>query len=231
MPRKTKPPGNMESVCAALEQRYHSPRHHNKRDPFSELIFIISSLQTTETQYLAAYSRLRAALPKHDDFLSVSHARLASLINGAGLAQQKADCLIGCARMIRARFNRVTLSPLRGMSDEDCEAFLTSLPRIGLKTARCIMMYSLDRAVFPVDTHCWRIGLRLGWVRNTTSDSQPRKREMDRFQAKVPPEHRYSLHVNLVALGRDICRKQKPKCSLCPVRQTCRRIRAGTRWD
>ena len=48
------------------------------------------------------------------------------------------------------------------MSDEDAEAYLVSLPGVGIKTAKCVLMYSLRRAVLPVDTHVARVSRRLG---------------------------------------------------------------------
>ena len=43
------------------------------------------------------------------------------------------------AEVIR-RFGKPTLSPLRAMADNECEQALISLPGIGKKTARCVMM-------------------------------------------------------------------------------------------
>ena len=229
--RTTATPKNLAKVHAILEQKYHSPRHNNKCDPFNELIFIICSIQTTGKQSNLAYTQIRKAFPKHDDIYSASIEQLAEPFRYSGLGSQKAACLKQCAVLIYERFGKVTLSPLSNMSDPACESFLTSLPRVGLKVARCIMMYSLKREVFPVDTHCWRIGRRLGWVRNTTSDGQPRDREMNRFQKKIPPVFRYSLHVNLVAFGRDICMGQNPYCSECSLINQCRHIGVKARRE
>ena len=217
-------PKNLAKVHGILEQKYHSPRHNNKCDPFNELVFIICSIQTTGKQSNLAYTQIKKAFPKHDDIYSASIEQLAEPFRYSGLGYQKAACLKQCAVLINERFGKVTLSPLSRMSDQACELFLTSLPRVGLKIARCIMMYSLKREVFPVDTHCWRIGRRLGWVRNTTSDGQPRDREMNRFQEKILPVFRYPLHVNMVAFGRDICKGQYPDCNECPLVNLCMRI-------
>jgi endonuclease III len=145
-----KPPVTFQKVHDILEKKYQSPHHYIKHDPFSELIIIVCSIQTSEKQYLSAYSKIKSIYPNHNDLLSASRLKLASIIGKAGLGYQKADCLIQCVQKIKSRFGRVSLSPLKNSSDVDCESFLTSLPRVGLKSARCIMMYSLDRLVFPV---------------------------------------------------------------------------------
>jgi endonuclease III len=110
------------------------------------------------------------------------------------------------------------------MSDEEAEAFLLSLPGVGKKVARCVLMYSLGRQVFPVDTHCWRIAQRLGWVRPTQKDKHCAPRDMDRLQSKIPPELRHSLHVNMISLGREICAPTSPRCDECPISAWCPKI-------
>jgi len=125
-----------------------------------------------------------------------------------------------CAELKR-RFGEVTLAPLRRMADQECEALLTSLPGIGTKVARCVMMYSLGRKVFPVDTHCWRVCRRLGWVRSTSSDGVCSRGDMERLQQRIPAELRFSLHVNLISLGREFCVAKGPRCWVCPIADLC----------
>ncbi len=68
-----------------------------------------------------------------------------------GLQNQKASAAKGIIMHLIRKLGRPTLNPLKKMSDEECEKFLMSLPGVGKKVARCVMLYSLDRQVFPVD--------------------------------------------------------------------------------
>ncbi|MDO8464751.1 MAG: hypothetical protein Q7S46_05795 [Gallionella sp.] len=149
---------------------------------------------------------------------------IARPIVSGGLSNQKAKAIRDLLDIIVAKFGEPTLKPLRKMSDEEAEAFLLSLPGVGKKVARCVLMYSLGRQVFPVDTHCWRIARRLGWIRPTQKDKHCAPRDMDRLQSKIPPELRYSLHVNMISLGREICTPTAPRCDECPILIWCPRI-------
>jgi endonuclease-3 len=153
-----------------------------------------------------------------------SAAEIAEPLKTGGLYRHKSKRIQEiCARLIDT-FGRPTLAPLRDLTDERCESFLTSLPGVGLKVARCVMLYSFDREVFPVDTHCWRVCQRLGWVRQTKAGVCTRN-DMNRLQEKIPPCWRFSLHVNLISLGRDVCTVKNPKCQRCPITRFCRRGR------
>jgi endonuclease III len=215
---------NIRAVARLLRDRYRDPRHYNKTNPLHELLFILLSVQTSENSYRSAYRSIRRAFPKSEDILAASRIEIATAIRDAGLSSQRARAIIEIYRVLGRRFGYPTLAPLKRMSEQDAEEFLTSLPRVGTKVARCVLMYSLGKKVFPVDTHVWRISRRIGWIRATASDGSCRKYDMDRLQEMIPPKLRYSLHVNLVALGREVCLPAHPKCAVCPINKYCRRV-------
>jgi endonuclease-3 len=86
------------------------------------------------------------------------------------------------------------------------------------------MLFSLRKEVFPVDTHCWRISKRLGWLETKGKSEFCTSSEMDELQEMIPPELRFSLHVNLVSLGREFCSARLPKCSICPIERYCLKL-------
>jgi endonuclease III len=212
------------AVAALLSKKFGDWHHFNKKNPLNELLFIICSIQTDERKYRAAYNALRS---KYRTFSALQEARrsdIARLLGPAGLSRQKANVIRLLLANIKDQLGAVSLSRLRRMSDSACEEFLISLPGVGTKTARCVMLYSLGRQVFPVDTHCWRIARRLGWVRATRPDRSCSPNDMDRLQASIPKDLRYSLHVNMISLGRQFCLPTKPHCAHCPIASICRRV-------
>lgn len=217
-------PRHIEEIALALSSRYGDDRHGNRSNPFEEFLFILCSLQTNEDLYTSTFASLKRAYPRCDMLAKTSCRNIAAVLRIGGLANQKAGTIFKVARVLREKYGRVTLAPLHAKSTNDCEAFLTSLPGIGIKTARCILMYSLGRPVFPVDTHCWRICRRLGWVKATRPDGSCSPQDMDRLQERIPPPLRYGLHVNMISLGRDVCTTANPKCSACVIRHRCHRV-------
>lgn len=217
-------PSTVFDIAAALQNRYRDFNHHNLKNPLDELLFIICSTKTAEASYRSTYRSLKETFPTHYQIAEAPAEYIARPIASGGLSNQKARAIRDLLDIIVEKFGEPTLKPLRKMSDEEAETFLLSLPGVGKKVARCVMMYSLGRQVFPVDTHCWRIACRLGWVRPTQKDKRCAPRDMDRLQSKIPPELRYSLHVNMISLGREICTSSTPSCDECQISALCPKI-------
>ena len=210
-------PSSEKKIANLLRLQYSDFAHHNKRNPLDELIFILLSVTTTEPVYLQTYRSFKKLFPCHADLLGASVSEIAKPIYLGGQFTQKATAIKTIIAILNDRFGKPTLSPLHKMSDVQCEEFLTSLPRVGKKVARCVMLYSLGRKVFPVDTHCRRVAQRLGWIDSEGFDE-------DLLQAMIPAELRFSLHVNFISLGRECCTFKAPSCFKCPLNVVCPKI-------
>lgn len=210
--------GLVEEVDVRLRARYGTESLGNLPDPLDELVFIQLTIRTREGVYTSTFQDLRSAV--NGDWarlLDMDEERVAEVLQPGGMARIKLDRLRKQIRTIRDRFGETSLDSLRGMSDEEVEGFLLELPGVGPKTARCIMLYSLGRSVFPVDSHCLRIMKRLALV----AEEVDRKKAHDVAQDLVPTELRYSLHVNMVHHGRNLCRPMSPLCDSCPLLDLC----------
>ncbi len=214
---------NWEEISEILSREFGDFEHHNRTNAFEELVFILLSVRTTEGQYLEGFRALMAAYSP-PQLAGAETSCVSKILKPLGFHNERATRVISASRYITEFFGYPTIEPLRGYPDRVCEEFLLTIPGVGKKVARCVMMYALGREVFPVDTHCWRIGRRLGAIRRTLGSGQCRGGDMDRFQAKIPPPLRRKLHVNFVSLGRGICRAKTPVCGCCPIGNFCRRV-------
>ncbi|MGP1394591.1 MAG: endonuclease III domain-containing protein [Inquilinaceae bacterium] len=172
---------------------------------------------TTSPSYERVYDRLKATLADWQELLEIRIEELTSIIADAGLATQRAERLKVIAYRLEADFGRVTLTPIAEAADEAVLGYLTALPGVGVKSAKCVMMYSLGRQVLPVDTHTARLAGRLGLISSKNLVSADRE-----LVDVVPPHNRYGFHVNAVAHGREVCRAVRPRCDACVLRRICR---------
>jgi endonuclease-3 len=88
---------------------------------------------------------------------------------------------------------------------------------VGPKTAACVLLFSMGRPAFPVDTHVHRVTARLGWI----PPGATAERAHQLLGPRVPAGIRYDLHVGLVTHGRTVCKAQRPRCSACVLRDLC----------
>ena len=214
----------IKKVALELKKEYKDFAHHNKKNPLDELFFILCSVKRSESVYLEAFKSLKRNFPRYEILATASAHRISRVVAWGGLQNQKAAAAKEIITLLIENFGRPTLAPLKKMTDTECEGFLTGLPGIGKKVARCVMLYSLNRHVFPVDAHCWRISSRLGWNGNRVSSNYISNAAMDHLQDLIPPSLRFTLHVNMVSHGRKICTARSPKCFKCVISSSCQKI-------
>ncbi len=197
---------------------YGQVRHGNLDDPLDELVFIILSDQTEDYLYIKTYQATRKEFSSWEQMLDASPEDIASVIKYGGLQNKKAAYIKGALQKIKADFGELSLDRLAEMSDKEAMDYLESLPGISVKNARCVMMYSMGRKVFPVDTHVWRVCRRLGL---TPLVPKPSPKQQAALESIIPEELRYRLHVNMVSHGRKICLTYWPKCEECVLGDLC----------
>jgi endonuclease III len=209
---------HVEEVTEALVRRFGRPTLGNKQNPFSELLYILLSSKTPPDRYQEVYRALRRVYKRAESLADARPEDVAKVISHGGLQNRKGRAIVSIARRLRQEFGRVTLAPVLKMTNEEAEAFLTSLPEVSKKTARCVLMYALERCVFPVDAHCFRIAQRLRWM---PEDSYLTDRRADELQDGIPAHLRRDLHVGMVLLGRYYCFPRSPRCRECPLEEFC----------
>lgn len=210
-----------KNITEKLESIYKSPCHGNKSNPLDELIYIILSIQTTSPSYQRVYKKLKSHVGSWKNIQAIKLTTLKSIIKDAGLSNQKAPRIKQIINRLISDFGKPSLNDLKDFPDDEIEKYLMSLPGVGIKTAKCVMMYSFSREVLPVDTHIMRVSKRLGLVHQDTRYSKIH----EQLENIVSPGNRYSFHVNVLAHGQTICSAKDPKCIECCIRRTCKYYR------
>ena len=194
----------------------------NVHDPLDELIYIMISRRTREGAYQRVFAGLKNRFPRWEQMATVPIEEIDAITAVAGMGIRRAEDLQATLRQIREQLGEYSLNQLRAWKDDRIEAFLTSLPGVGPKSAYCVMMYALGRAAFPVDAHAIRILTRVGIFREAglNLNRLDHKATQDVLADLIAPELRHSLHVSLVLHGRAVCR-QTPRCDVCAISNLC----------
>jgi len=218
----------LAQIDRQLEECYQTPEAAlgNKHDPLDEAIYIVLSFQTDIARTSITWARLRAAFPSWEALTRARVPSIATVLREGGLHRQKARTIKRLLAAVRKLSGSLSLRLLRSMSDEEAERVLTRLPGLCWKGARCVLLYSLGRHVFPVDSNTFRILKRTGLLRR---GAIYRRRSLhDAIQAAVPCARRRSLHINLVVHGQRTCLPRAPDCPHCPLLNNCPRVGVWT---
>jgi endonuclease III len=211
----------IRDIARRLAREYGRPRHGNPVAALDDLVYVLLSRRTSMQAARDALRRIRSTFGSWDRVLR-ARSRLDRILTPLGFGPTRAEQLREILRELKRRYGRPTLRPLQraapGMRDEEILARLVSLPGIGPKTARCVMMYTMGRSVFPSDAHCFRVLARLGMGYHGSCENL--QADVER---QIPPRLRYSLHVTLIAHGRAVCVPGYPRCTACKLFDLCKK--------
>lgn len=177
----------------------------------------VLSQHTSDVNTARAFAGLKARFPEWEAVVAAPAKDVADSIRSGGLADQKAPRIQAILREVEGREGSLSLAGLEDLDDDEVEDYLCSLPGVGPKTAACVLVFSLGRDAFPIDTHVHRVTKRLGWIAPNASADKAH----EVLKKAVPPELRYELHVQLIQHGRTICKARTPLCSDCALLDVC----------
>lgn len=205
-------------IVKILETYLGTPKAPKRRsDPLDMLIATLLSQNTNDKNSHRAYLRLKETFPTWESVAHASRGEIASAIRTGGMANQKSKRIKNILSKIQQMGGGYNLKFLKKKTDEEVFEMLLSLDGIGIKTAACVLLFSLGRNVFPVDTHIHRICGRL----DLSPDCRTPDETFERMKPLVPNGKFYSFHTNLIRFGRKICRANHPLCSVCPLFKEC----------
>ena len=190
-------------IMEILDDLYpETPIPLDHRDPFTLLVAVVLSAQTTDKKVNQVTPRLFARAPTPEAMAALEVEEILGIIRQLGLAPQKAKNLKKLAAMLVERGGAVP------------ETFdqLEALPGVGHKTASVVMAQAFGHPAFPVDTHIHRLAARWG-LSNGKSVVQT-ERDLKRA---FPRERWNRLHLQIIYFGREHCPALYHDLDRCPI--------------
>lgn len=196
---------------------YGYPEWRDPLPPIDELVSTILSQNTNDSNRDRAFLALRQRFSTWEDVRDAKPDSVIEAIRPAGLANLKGPRIQQVLREITEQRGSLELGFLAEMDVDVARQWLMSFKGVGPKTAAIVLLFSLSKPAFPVDTHIYRVTGRLGLrpVRMNPDQTHPY------LESLFSPDAYYALHLNLIHLGREICQARKPKCPDCPLSISC----------
>ncbi len=192
------------------------PRSKTPPDPVDMIIATILSQNTNDKNSYKAFQNLKERFKSWGEVAKLTPSQIEKQIKIAGLGKQKSKAIKNLLSTLLKENGRISFKYLDKLKDEEILYELTSFPGVGLKTASCVLLFSLRKNFCPVDTHVHRTTNRIGIVKT----SSPNK-TFEILNKDLPEGIAHQFHTNLIRLGREICRPAKPACNICPLLKVC----------
>jgi endonuclease-3 len=217
----------VRTIRDRLRQVYGIPRAdaHGHGHPIAELILTVLSQSTNDRNRDVAYLALRARFPAWYDVRDAPVDEIEEAIRPGGISKVKSARIKSILRAISdtapehgaPREDPLSLDWLADHTVSDAQAYLTSLPGVGRKTAACVLLFALGMRDVPVDTHVSRVGTRLGLFRA----GAPFVELHDTMLRLTPAGEELEFHLNLLRHGRRTCYARHPVCVDCVLSRIC----------
>lgn len=189
---------------------------NNLSNPLDVLIATILSQNTNDNNSYKAFIKLKEAFPGYVEIVNTDFNEFVEIIKVAGLKNQKGNAIVNFLRYYFDNepqlFEKLSL-----MQTIEAVKLLSNFEGIGVKTAACVLLFGFGRNICPVDTHVNRVLNRLGIIK---ANSIPEK-TFYCLNSVLPEGIGYSLHSNLIKLGRNNCRPKRIYCADCPLISIC----------
>jgi endonuclease-3 len=173
------------------------------RDPFTLLVAVVLSAQTTDKLVNEVTPALfaRAETPEKMAALPVEEIRV--LIRRIGLSGGKAKNL--------QRLSEILVEKHGGQVPRTM-AELEELPGVGHKTASVVMSQAFAQPAFAVDTHIHRLAAR--WGLSSGRNVVETERDLKRL---CPEEDWGKVHLQIIYFGRQYCPALYHDLDACPI--------------
>ncbi len=192
-----------ERIGEILDDLYPEPTIPlDHRDPYTLLVSVALSAQTTDKKVNEVTPRLFALADTPERMAALGEERILEIIREIGLAPTKAKNLWRAANQILDAGGDVI--PDWG--------FLESLAGVGHKTASVVMAQAFGVPAFPVDTHIHRLAARWGLSKGTTVEQTERD-----LKAVFPEDTWIRRHLQIIYFGREYCPALRHDLTACPI--------------
>ena len=191
----------------------------SKKDPMSMLVDIILSHRTRDEQTAAAYQSLLDRFGTWEAVRDAPTNEVQEAIANVNWPEVKAPRLQAIMKQITEERGNLDLNFLRDFSTEDAAAWLNRFDGVGPKTTACVLLFSCQKPLLPVDVHVHRVSGRVGLIgKKVTPDNAH-----NLLQVLLPQDARtiYNFHKGLLRHGQRICVYERPRCNQCVITEMC----------
>jgi endonuclease III len=191
-------------------------------DPLSELVSALLSHRTKNSVSGKAFKNLLTTFGSWENVRDADTNKVTEAINICTWPEQKAPRIQQVLRLITEQRGELSPDFIRDMPVNDARKWLETLPGVGPKTSAAVISFSnLRGKALPVDSHHFRVAVRLGIIDEKIGEGKANRVLENLLPDNFTAQEMYDNHQVMMRHGQRICTFFKPDCINCAVLDVC----------
>jgi len=218
-----KPTITFSKLVDILQQHYGSPAPPPSTDPLELIIWENIAYLASDKRRAEAFATLKQTIgTRPEQILAAKHSALAAIGEAGILADVSAEKLLAIAKIAFEEFHSDLRSVLKKPLPQAKKA-LKRFPSIGDPGAEKILLLSRSYPVMALDSNGLRVLCRVGFAEEQKNYPATYRLVQDAIHGQLPRDYDSQIraHQLLRQHGQELCKRSKPRCSECPVRDGC----------
>ena len=206
-----------------LEQHYGDPAPPPSTDPLELIIWENIAYLASDKRRAEAFATLKQTIGTHpEQILAAQHSALAAIGKAGILPDVSAEKLLAIAKIAYEEFDSDLRATLKKPLPQAKKA-LKRFPSIGDPGAEKILLFTRSYPVMALDSNGLRVLYRVGFAEEQKNYSATYRLAHDAIHGQLPRDYDSLIraHQLLRQHGQELCKRSKPRCTECPVRNGC----------
>ena len=178
-------------------------KYFHDLDPLSELVSALLSHRTRNSHSGKAFHNLKERFGTWETVRDAPTKDVEEAIAPCTWPEQKAPRIQQVLRLITERCGALHLDFLSTMAVADARKWLEELPGVGPKTSAAVISFSTLRGkALPVDSHHFRVAVRLGIIEEKIGEAKAHKILEDLLPETFTSHQMYDHHQVMIVMAR-----------------------------
>jgi endonuclease-3 len=218
-----KPTIAFSKLVDELQHHYGLPAPPPSTDPLELIIWENIAYLASDERRAAAFAALKRDIgTRPEQILAAKHAALAAIGKAGILPDVSAEKLLAIAKIAYEEFDGDLRMALKKPLPQAKKA-LKRFPSIGDPAAEKILLFTRSYPVFSLDSNGLRVLCRVGFAEEQKNYSAIYRSVQDAIREQLPRDYESLIraHQLLRQHGQELCKRSKPRCNQCPVKDAC----------
>ncbi len=197
-------------------------KYFHDLNPLSELVSALLSHRTKNSNSAKAFANLLEIFGSWENVRDAPTDAVQVAIRPCTWPEQKAPRIQEVLRRVTERHGSLSLDFLAGMDVPVARQWLEELPGVGPKTSAAVLSFSSLRGkALPVDSHHFRVAVRLGIIDEKIGEAKAHRALEDLLPPDFNAQDVYDNHQVMMRHGQKTCFHHRPDCDNCVLLDVC----------